>query len=280
GARAPGGGINPHIFLRIFAAESYILYFDRRARHAFIALKSDATASTALKAWFCAMECAHMDDEAWAGGWVGMRSFSDGEINYVGKLDSDAAALYGCVVRVTKVWREIEEALKREGWDVDVNALETRASLRFSVVGGRVSKRWTRWGKEERQLKKECGEKGEEGDKVKKDGQVEPSSPVQYITLGPPTQSETSSLNQLPSFGTTHSETSSPFQSPTRETYHKTSSEASTTNLKAPEEGTTRTSRGKLRLRKWLGRSAGGKDASLSKEGATEEVDGHSGKEL
>lgn len=222
-----------------------------------------------------------MDDEAWAGGWVGMRSFSDGEINYVGKLDSDAAALYGCVVRVSKVWKEIEEALKREGWDVDVNVLETRASLRFSVVGGRVSKRWTKWGKEERKLRKESGDKGEEGDKVKEDREVEPSSPIQYITLGPPTESETSLPKQLLSFGTTHSEISSPFQSPTQETDHKTSSEASMTDLKAPEEGTTRTSRGKLRLRKWLGRSMQGKDTtSVSKEGATEEGDGHSGKEL
>ncbi|OAF59596.2 hypothetical protein VC83_03869 [Pseudogymnoascus destructans] len=126
--------IRPHILLSIFAAESYILYFDRYTRHAFIALKSSATASTALRSWFCAMECAHMDDGAWAGGWSGGHSW---EPMRGGKEGADSAALGGCVKRVARVWPVIEEGLRGEGWDVGTNALETRAGTRFSVVGGR-----------------------------------------------------------------------------------------------------------------------------------------------
>ncbi|KFZ11059.1 hypothetical protein V501_04923, partial [Pseudogymnoascus sp. VKM F-4519 (FW-2642)] len=160
--------IRPHILFSIFAAESYILYFDRYTRHAFIALKSSATPSTVLSAWFCAMECAHMDDGAWAGGWSGGHSW---EPTRGGEEGTDSAALAGCVKRVARVWPVIEEGLRGEGWDVGTNALETRAGTRFSVVGGEGREKalvevgeevWRVWREYERRGEEERKEKGRE----------------------------------------------------------------------------------------------------------------------
>lgn len=266
-ARAPQP-INAHILLRIFAGESYILYFDRRTRHGFIALKSSATASTALHAWFCAMECAHLDDEVWggrgAGRWAGgWKHDWAGEMNYrhsyLGELDSDASALWRCARRVTRVWPVIEDALKGEGWDVDTNALETRSGTRFSVVGGKGAEGWSRSGAGGRESK----ERRDKRNKVKDGGQAEQSSPENNL-----------------SFGTTNSETCSPFQLPTREA-------ATTSTSSLPSEAVPHPSRSKLRLRKWLssalGRSARERqdrgDASTSRdEGAIEKADDVSGK--
>ena len=214
------------------------------------------------------MECAHLDDEVWAGRgagrWAGgWKHDWAGEMNYrhsyLGELDSDASALWRCARRVTRVWPVIEDALKGEGWDVDTNALETRSGTRFSVVGGKGAEGWSRSGAGGRESK----ERRDKRNKVKDGGQAEQSSPENNL-----------------SFGTTNSETSSPFQSPTREA-------ATTSTSSLPSEAVPHPSRSKLRLRKWLSsalrRSARGRqdrgDASTSRdEGAIEKADDVSGK--
>ncbi|KFY08502.1 hypothetical protein V492_06172, partial [Pseudogymnoascus sp. VKM F-4246] len=245
--------IEPRLLLEMFAKESYILYFDRRSRHGFIALKSSATASTALRAWFCAMEYAHLDEETLAGGWedtIRAWSYYSGPMGNVG---TEATVLRWCVKKVERVWEDVERALKSEGWDVDVNALETRAGTRFEIVGGEEKRTWGWWmgsyeGKGWTQIKR-VSERTEE--KKGKDVSVSPNS-----------------LFAMFRGKTTHSETSSPFQSPTRDTH----SEAATTSTSPAPTPTASEpasalppSRSKLRLRKWI-RSARGKDSKDGKD--------------
>ncbi|OBT69854.1 hypothetical protein VE03_00688 [Pseudogymnoascus sp. 23342-1-I1] len=228
-ARAPRP-IDPRALLRIFAEDSYILYFDWRTRHAFIALKSSATSSTALQAWFCAMECAHLDDEAWAGGWEGGSRVAEYSSAYVGSGENvvaPAAVLEGCERRVGRVWGEIEGGLRREGWDVDTGALETRAGVRFSVVGG------------------------EERNKLEEVGQTHPGPPGQDLSPG-----------------TANSETGTPFQSPTGE-----AARTSTTSL-SPEAAGAKPSRSKLRLRKWVSSTLGGRSRGKDEDASTPRADG------
>ncbi|KFY60164.1 hypothetical protein V496_05436 [Pseudogymnoascus sp. VKM F-4515 (FW-2607)] len=262
-AKGPGR-IEPHILLHIFAPDSYILYFDPGTRYGFIALKSSATSSTALQAWFCAMECAHLDDETWAGGSAGASRDWNSSGGDLGNVGTPATVLSGCARKVERVWGEIERGLRGEGWDVDVNALETRTGVRFSVVGG---EKWSRWekkekkgnkeekGKTEKKEKKETKDKKdkkEERNKGKEVGRGEPSSPVQYLS------SETA-----------NSESSSPFQSPTREAATTPiAATASTNSLPLEAEGVS-PSRSKLRLRKWLSSTLGSRSRGKDKDSST-----------
>ncbi|OBT83777.1 hypothetical protein VE02_07450 [Pseudogymnoascus sp. 03VT05] len=235
--------IRPHILLSIFAAESYILYFDRYTRHAFIALKSSATPSTALRTWFCAMECAHMDDGAWAGGWSGGHAW---EPYRGGKEGTDSAALAGCVKRVARVWPVIEAGLKEEGWDVGTNALETRTGTRFSVVGGEEAGKWEWWQKwvvEEREARQTESTSKTKGKEVKKDVMPSPNPPL------PPWPSIFGAFGRK----SKKEENMVLVQSPIKEIASEAPSEAAAASTTPPaSEAGSHTSRPKHRLRKWL----------------------------
>jgi hypothetical protein len=247
--------IRPHILLSIFAVESYILYFDRYTRHAFIALKSSATASTALSAWFCAMECAHMDDGAWTGGWSGGHAW---EPMRGGEEGTDSAALAGCVKRVARVWPVIEEGLRGEGWDVGTNALETRTGTRFSVVGGEEGGKWEWWQKwvvekKETQRMESTSKTKEKGKGVKKDVVLSPTLARSILgALGRKSKG---------------SETMLLVQSPIKEIASEAPSEPATASTTPPaSEAGSNTQRGKHWLRKWLSSTLLGSHAPRGRE--------------
>lgn len=113
---------------KVFAQESYLLWYDIRGRMAYIVLKSEATPACSLMAWTQALVVAHRlhIDEKYATG--------AGD-------DQVLETLEKTLDHLSKQWKLFVERLVTAGWDVDTANLETVSGtrIRFTQIATAMS---------------------------------------------------------------------------------------------------------------------------------------------
>jgi len=123
------------LFLNIFVKEKYILYFDHKSAMIFIVLKKEADTIDQLKAWTQALLLAKAyakqdQEERKANANTEIGGGDQGPTSYSSDLQDSLTRT--CELFVT---HDVEGRLRRGGWDLSVQALETSSGSRVDVVG-------------------------------------------------------------------------------------------------------------------------------------------------
>lgn len=108
--------------LQLYAAEAYLLWFAQS--RLIIILKDGCTAVDSLKAWTQALMLAQR-----LRSETGHSSLATKERS----LQDNLTVAKSTLEATTQLFTTCTERLKREGWDLDTAALETRAGLRVTV---------------------------------------------------------------------------------------------------------------------------------------------------
>jgi hypothetical protein len=121
--------------IELFTTEDFILFFDIMGRRAVIVVKTRATTRTVLKAWLIAMVCViAISVKDGRGADDGSNDHLKDDIWKIDGADSYLEITRKSLEYVNKLWPSLLEALEREGWDLDIGALETSSEKRIAIT--------------------------------------------------------------------------------------------------------------------------------------------------
>lgn len=132
------------LFLKLFAEEKYILWLDHKSAMIFIVLKKEADTIDQLKAWMQALLLAkgHCRKQEIGEGErekeVNARGDQDKGRGVSGGPTSYSTELQDSLTRTCELFvtHDVEARLRRGGWDLSVQALETSSGSRVDFVVG------------------------------------------------------------------------------------------------------------------------------------------------